>query len=206
METELTNTDAAGAVGERAALAGELEKYRREVEAVKRDALDLAEGLTDAQFNWRPAPARWSIGECLAHLNATGQVFLILIDREIKRGRERQLVGRGPFRHGLIGSWFVRSLEPPARLKVKAPKQVAPLPENLTSVVVPAFMSLQEQLLKRIGEADGIDLGRVRFPSPFFKLLRMSLGQAIAATIAHERRHLWQAREVKKDPNFPGGR
>ncbi|HEY0080883.1 MAG TPA: DinB family protein [Pyrinomonadaceae bacterium] len=185
-------------------LVEELEDYRTQVEAIRKEARELLEGLNDRQFNWRQAEGRWSIGECLAHLNLTGQVYLRTVDKGIKQARSEQLFSRGPYRHGLLGRWFLRATEPPVRrVKVKAPKVIAPLPEHLLAVVAPAFMSLQDAVLQRIREANGLDLGRARIKSPFLGLLRLSLGQSILAILAHERRHLWQARQVRNDPSFP---
>lgn len=202
-ETRAATTESANAT-DATPLVAELEEYRRQLEAVKEDVRDLLEGLTDAQFNWRSAPGRWSIGECIAHLNLTGQVYLQAIDGGIRRGRAEGLLSRGPYRHGWFGRFFISRTEPPVKsIKIKAPKIVAPVAEHLIAVVAPAFMSLQEQLHRRLREADGLDLGRIKIRSPFAKFLRFDLGHSIAHTIAHERRHLWQAREVKNDPNFP---
>ena len=46
----------------------ELEQYRRQFEQIADQAKELTSGLTEAQFNWRPAADRWSIEDCLAHL------------------------------------------------------------------------------------------------------------------------------------------
>ena len=181
----------------------ELREYQRQFEAITADAGELLARLTDAQFNWRPVPGRWSIAECLAHLNVTGQMYLPLIERSIREARERRAFGRGPFRHGLLGNLFVRAAEPPAKIKIKTPKLFAPLPEHLLIVVAPAFSSLHEQLFRLLREADGIDLARARLTSPVTRFLRLSLGQCFAFIAAHERRHLWQARQVRDDPAFP---
>lgn len=203
-EVETRTAVEAGGAERGAPLVAELEGYREQYEAIKLDARELVEGLTDAQFNWRTAPGQWSIAECLAHLNLTGQMFLPLIDRHIRRAREAGLLSAGPYRHPLGGRLFLRAVEPPVkRVKVKAPKTIAPPPEHLLHVVVPAFMSLQEQMLRRLREADGLDLGRVRMRSPFTKLIRYSLGQSLALVAAHERRHLWQARRVREHADFP---
>lgn len=187
-------------------LVAELEEYRRQVEAIRLDVRGLLEGLNDAEFNWRAAPGSWSIAECLAHLNLTGQLYLQTINRAVGQGRRENLLGRGPYKHGWLGRLLVHLTEPPVkRVKVKAPKMIAPPPEHLLAVAAPAFDSLQEAITQTLREADGVDLGRVRITSPFSKLLRISLGQTLAHLIAHERRHLWQARQVKNDPNFPNG-
>lgn len=184
-------------------LAGELEDYRRQFEAVRSDARSLVEGLTDAQFNWRQEPGRWSIAECLAHLNATGQMFLPAIDRQMKQARAAGMLSRGPYRHGLLGKLFLRTMEPPAKLKFKAPKLYTPMPEHLLAVIAPAFSSLQDQFVSRLREADGLDLGRVKVTSPANSFIKLTLGQTFAVLAAHERRHLWQARQVRQDANFP---
>ena len=40
-----------------------------EIDANMSHAESLAAGLSHQQFNWRPNPASWSIGQCLSHLN-----------------------------------------------------------------------------------------------------------------------------------------
>ncbi|HVF28828.1 MAG TPA: DinB family protein [Pyrinomonadaceae bacterium] len=185
-------------------LVAELQNYKEEFEANRRDAQDLVAGLDDKQFNWRPAAGRWSIAECLAHLNVAGQMYLPAIDRTIKRARATNpAFEAGPFRHGVFGKLFLRATEPPAKIKVKAPKLIAPLPEHLLAVVMPAFVSLHEQLDRRLRDANGLNLARHKVASPFSRVLSLSLGHAFALTAAHERRHLWQARQVKEEADFP---
>lgn len=188
-------------------LVAELQKYKEQFEANRRDAQDLVAGLDDKQFNWRPAAGRWSIAECLAHLNVAGQMYLTVFDRTIKEARAANpTFEAGPFRHGVFGKLFLRATEPPAKIKVKAPKLIAPLPEHLLAVVMPAYMSLHDQLIRRLYDANGLNLARVKVVSPFSRLFKFSLGHAFAITAAHERRHLWQARQVKNDAGFPHSR
>ncbi len=184
-------------------LVAELQSYKEQLEANQRDAQDLVAGLDDKQFNWRPAAGRWSIAECLAHINVAGQMYLPAIDRTIKGARAANpAFEAGPFRHGVFGKLFLRATEPPAKIKVKAPKLIAPLPEHLLAVVMPAYMSLHHQLERRLSDANGLNLARAKVVSPFSRLLKLSLGQAFALAAAHERRHLWQARQVKNESEF----
>ena len=185
------------------ALPAELEGYREQFEAVKRDASELVVGLSDAQFNWRPAAGAWSIAECLAHLNVTGQFFLPRIDRHIREARAAGMLSEGPFRYGLLSRVMVRGTEPPAKLKFKAPKIFQPMSEHLSAVIVPAFMTLQDQLVERLRAARGVDLRRVKVTSPVSRLVKISLGQVFPFVAAHERRHLCQARRVREDANLP---
>ena len=165
--------------------------------------LSLLDGLNDAQFNWRAGAGRWSIGECIAHLNVTGQMYLPNIDRQLKKARAEKLFGEGRFRHTLLGGLLVRAVGSPGKIRVKAPKVFIPLPEHLRAVVVPAFVSLHAQFARRINEANGLNLRRIKVVSPTNSFIKLTLGECFALLAAHERRHLWQARQVSNDPNFP---
>jgi hypothetical protein len=198
---EGTTTGGAAQVGE--PLAADLEDYRRQIEAVTLDARDLIAGLSEAQVNWRPAPAHWSIAECLDHLTVTNRELMERIEAATGDARSRGLTGRGPFRHGLIGNMIVRSMEPPAKMKFKAPKIFKPRPDLSLEAVAREFFATQDELLRLIHEANGINLARVKITSPVTRLVRLSLGQAFGLIATHERRHLWQARQVKGGREFP---
>ena len=180
----------------------ELEDYRRQFESARADARKLVEGLSDRQFNWKPEPKRWSIAECLEQLNS-GWMALPRLDRAIAAAAERGLRGDGPYRHPLLGRLYIRFTEPPPKIRVPAPTRFRPKPDQPVSAVVPRFFELQDEILQRITASHGLDLGRIRIRSPITKRFRMSLGQWFAFLAAHERRHIWQAWQVRKHPGFP---
>jgi hypothetical protein len=66
-------------------------------------------------------------------------------------------------------------------------------------------MALRGRLAQRLGDAKGLDFGRVKVRSPFVPLLRVDLESAFLVVAAHERRHLWQARRVTEEEGFPAG-
>lgn len=185
-------------------LISDLLDYRRQIEALNLDARDLLAGLNESQFNWRPTPGHWSIAECLDHLTVTNREMIESIKRTISDARSKGLTSRGPFRHGWIGNMFVRSLEPPVKMKFKAPKFFKPRPDQSLAEVTRDFFAVQDEVLRLVREANGINLARVKVTSPVTRLMRLSLGQVFGLIAGHNRRHLWQARRVKTDPAFPG--
>jgi hypothetical protein len=162
--------------------------------------------LTDEQFNWNAEPGRWSMAQCLDHLCVTGAQILPRMDQGIERARARQWFSSGPFRYGRLGNWFVRAnsaTERPPRRRFKAPQLYAPSAEPPLSEVVPVFLQLQEELISRLHDANGLDLARVKVSSPVSRLVRLSLGQWFTLVAGHQERHLWQAEQVRRHANFP---
>ena len=175
----------------------DLEDLIHQIDAVKVDGPLVCAGLTVSQFNWRPGPGRWSIAECLMHLNIGMNHVLPAFDRGIAEGHARGLMGTGPFRYGWFTRLVVRSMEPPLfRMKTVAPLAVPPSSHERDRVVAD-FLALRDQLADRVRQAAGLDLRRARVISPINRLIRLPLGGYFQFILAHDRRHLWQARQVR---------
>src|SRR5260370_2388903 len=183
-------------------LVEELRDYYEQLENIKESALELTAPLEDAQFNWRSSPKRWSISECLSHLNVANGLDVPQLSEEIERGRAGGLTASGPFRYGFLSRAFVRFTEPPVKFKSKAPKVYRPTSGQPKDKVVAEFISTHDRLLDLILKANGLDLARIRVPT-FMPRIKFSLGQRFALLAAHDRRHLRQAWDVRKHPNFP---
>jgi len=177
----------------------ELQHMLEQLEAIKADGRAVAAGLTDAQFNWHPGPGRWSIADCLQHLNVGVSKTLPAFDRAIAEGRSKGQLAPGPFHYGWFSRWMIGSMEPPPKWRMKTPR-ILRVPAGATyraTDVVPQFSSVRDQLAQLVRQADGLDLGKIRTISPVSSLLRLPLGAYFAFIIAHDRRHVWQARQVR---------
>lgn len=184
-------------------LVADLQNYHQQFQSIKIDAQDLLANLSEIQFKWRPGAKRWSIAECLDHLVVTGGNSLSNMHVAINEARSKASFSQGPFRYGVLEKWFVRQMEPPARIRFKAPKAYMPSAEGPNAEIVKDFYGLQEEFLQCIEEANGVELSRTKVNNPVSRWFRLSLGQELAFNAAHERRHLWQARLVKQEPDFP---
>ncbi len=175
-----------------------LAEIRSEVAAVDAEAKKLCQGLSEQQLAWRPHPGKWSIAENLMHLNVTTQTYLPFIQRALEQARERGLSGTGQFDLGTIGRWFVNYLEPPFRMKTKAPKAIRPILQGPASDALPQFLRCNDVFLKYVNDAEGVDLGSAVFVSPFASVFRMKLIAAFATVTAHDRRHLWTIAKIRE--------
>jgi hypothetical protein len=175
-----------------------LEGYRDQLTSIRQEVPGIVAGLTDEQGRWSPAGARWSIVQCFEHLNATARSFVPAMDQAIEDGRSRGLSGSGPFVYSWFERLFLQATEPPVRLRLPAPRALRPASGRLMADVVAEFMEWQNRLSDCLDRADGLDLAQARVRSSDFPLFAWSLGSLFAITLAHERRHLRQAREVRR--------
>ena len=183
-------------------MVAEIETYLDQLLSIKQDVPGIVAGLSDVQLNWRPAQDRWSIAECLEHLNVSADLFLGAIDRRLEQGRASGMLSPGPFAYGAFERWWVRNAEPPPRRRFRAPSKLRPPATQLNGDVVRRFLERQDAVGERLRRADGLDLRRIRVRT-VLPLFTMTLGQTFALVLAHERRHVWQARQVRNDPAFP---
>src|SRR5256885_5835923 len=92
---------------------------------------------------------------------------------------------------------MIRSFEPPPRRRFRNPRLLEPAHQPLApDAVLREFLSLRDALTRRVQQADGLDLERVIVVSPVSRFFRMPLGGYFAFLLAHDRRHLWQARQA----------
>ena len=115
----------------------------------------------------------------------------------------RGLVGTGPFRANWFGRWFAAQMEPPPKRRFKVPGAFRPPQERATVAAARgAYLETNEAIRTVVQAADGLDLGRIRMHSPLTRLMRFNLEAAFLAIAAHDRRHLWQAGQVREAPGF----
>jgi hypothetical protein len=174
-----------------------LERYAADFAAVRTDVASVVADLTEPELQWREREGRWSIVECLEHLNS-GWTILPKLDRKIALARENGIAGVGPFRRTWFGRFYVRAVEPPVRFRVPAPRRFRPRREPPSADVVPRLLALQDEFAARVRSADGLDVGAILLSSPITHRLKLTLGEWFAFLAAHERRHLWQAANVRR--------
>ena len=170
------------------------------LDAVDDDARKLIDGLTAEQGVWRPAPGSWSIAHCLDHLATANRVYLRAMEPVAAAALARGSRRRRPAVPGIIGGWFVRSLDAPVkpRFKMKAPTKIVPRESPSLADAATDFFSSQHQARVFLRQYAEIDLAGVHFPNPFVRGVRFSLATGLHVIAAHDRRHVWQARNVRK--------
>jgi hypothetical protein len=168
--------------------------------AAERDARAVADDLSETLGTWRAEPSSWSVAECLDHLAISNRVYLAAMEPPAAAAIANRLDRQGPAMPGLFGRWFARTLEPPVkpRFKMKAPRKIRPRQSPPLADAVAAFLASQADLQYFLKRYARIDLRGVRFPNPFITGIRFSLATGLHVIASHERRHLWQAWNVRR--------
>ena len=181
----------------------DLREIQAQLEANDHKAQALLRDLDEEQLNWRPDERSWSIAQCLDHLNVANRVYLAPMLQAIEEARRKGAVRKGPIRPGFFGRWFVASMEAPPKRKLPAPRKIVPAVRKGRAELIEDWRLAQAEVNAVLREAAGIDLNGTRFVNPFISLIRFSVGTGFQVIAAHERRHLWQAEQVRGRAAFP---
>src|SRR5688572_27116811 len=84
------------------------------------------------------------------------------------------------------------------RFKMKAPAKIVPRESPALADAAAQFFAIQNQVRVFLRNYADIDLAGVCFPNPFIRGVRFSLATGLHVIAAHDRRHVWQAWNVRK--------
>jgi hypothetical protein len=175
----------------------EREQGVAELEDSRKAFLDATSGLSEAQWNFKPAPDRWSIAECAEHIGVTETFILKLITEQALKGpaepEKRALV------QGKDNSLITMVVDRTA--KFKAPEAIQPTRRWTSSgEITKNVLESRARTIEFVSTTQE-DLRDHFMDHPVFKTL--DTYQWILLTSGHMRRHTAQILEVKADPNFP---
>jgi len=179
--------------------APSVEEYERQISEIKTYAQNLVKDMSTTDFNKQQKTGGWSVGECFEHMNILGRGYVANLQKAVAHGRKKGFKGSGKFKYGFFAKKFISSMEPPYKMKLKTTPEMQTKEKNLSKEkVVDEFLKIQDELVEILKSAQGLDFKKIKAPSMFFRLFKMNVGEWLASMASHERRHLWQAANVKK--------
>ena len=152
--------------------------------------------LTAEKLNWKPDPQVWSIAQNIDHLITINETYFPVIGA-IRTGDYRTpLIGKLGFIVRFFGKTVLRSVQPDRRRKIKTFPVWEPSSSLISGDILDRFGKHQEEL-KAMMERSGdlLEKGTV-ISSPANKYVVYTLEQAFDIIVAHEQRHLEQAKEL----------
>jgi hypothetical protein len=147
--------------------------------------------LSEVELQRRPEPGSWNPLECLEHLNRYGEFYLPEIRKRIEQSSFPPVAF---FKPGLLGNYFVKSMDPKVgKKKMKTFKDKDPIHSNLDKRCIHTFIRQQLEMLELLSSARKVDLNRTKTSISITKLLTLKLGDTFRFLIAHNSRHILQA-------------
>lgn len=182
---------------DRAALPKDVAAVLEALDACEKRAGDLLASVDDATLHWH-AVGGWSIAECIQHLDNANRAYLAPMRGAAASALAAPTSRRGPIAPGFFAHWFIKSQEPPVKTRMKAPGKIRPAPQVDRDTLWPSFQSSQADVRRLLKDLAHLDLNAVRFRNPFIHGLRFTLGAGFLILAAHQRRHLWQAENIRR--------
>lgn len=169
-----------------------LQRLDDQVEQHIADAVALFQNRDDEFLNRPSGSGGWSIAQCLDHLNSYGHYYLPRIRKELSTAPS---VEKEDFTGTWLGAYFTRMMDPETgKRKFKAFKGHIPPSELNSAAVVSEFIRQQEELLYLLRAGAAKDLDGIRIPVSILPLIRMKVGDVFQFLIAHDERHMQQAK------------
>lgn len=155
------------------------------------DAVKELKHLPASTLNWKENSEKWSILECLEHLNRYSAYYNNALRISISRAKTSS--DNFNVKSTWLGKKFIAMMHPDNTTKHKTFARMNPIHSSLTKEVIDTFLTNQDDLLDLIKAASKIDLNKTSIRVEFLRILRMNIGDALQFVIAHEQRHLKQA-------------
>jgi uncharacterized damage-inducible protein DinB len=173
-----------------------LKDLRSDVQRIK-EAANFFRDVDKTKMIYQPAEGKWSIVQVLEHLNAYGRYYIPAMEKAIT---EKKTGKQAWFTSGFWGNFFTNSMRPKnvyeITNKMKAAKSYS-FPNSLNvDTVLAEFNKQQDDLIRLLDMAQHVDLGAIRLPITISKIIKLKLGDVFRFLIAHEQRHMIQARNT----------
>lgn len=164
---------------------------------------EAAQFFTAADKNkmvYTPEKGRWSVVQILEHLNAYNRHYLPVIEKELSLITHDASAW---FTSGYWGEKFTKMMKPDnvyeVKNKMKTQKKMSFSNSLNVDTVLTEFLAGQDKLLQLLEMARGKDLAKIHIPISLTKLIKLRLGDTLRFLIAHEQRHMIQARNTVKE-------
>jgi hypothetical protein len=162
----------------------------------------LSDRLSDESWSRHPGAGRWSVSECVEHLNLTSKAYLPLLREAVADVRDRGGARRKHYRRDPLG-WFMSMMIGPRRGRgklrmppIKTTARFTPMAGRSRDEILSDVVRYQAELAGLIRSGDGLPLDQVKIVSPFGGRMKYSAYSALLIVARHQHRHIQQAEEA----------
>ena len=181
----------------------ELPQLINELGKVSNEARSNFGSLSTERLNWKPSAEQWSVAQCLEHLIVTNKDYFPVIEKIARGDYKPTLQERLPLLPTLFGSLILKAVQPQSQRKFKAGKAFQPSSSEISGDIVSRFEQHNKVVAAHLMSTERFDLRKIIITSPIGPFATYSLLDGYRIVVAHEQRHLEQAKRVTAREGFP---
>jgi hypothetical protein len=164
------------------------------LESTKKDVLDSTKDLSPGQWNFKAAPDRWSIAECMEHIAAAEDYIRSMVAEKV------MLAPAAPDRDVVAIDAAIIENVPARKTKVQAPDEIKPSNRfGSPQGSIDHFVESRAKTEAFVKDTPGLRDHAIDGPAGG----KWDAYEFILLTAAHSERHTNQIKEIKSDPNYP---
>jgi hypothetical protein len=153
--------------------------------------------LSEDQFNFKPSPDKWSIGQCILHLVKTNKSYFPIYERLSEGNYDPNFFEKMGWFSGFWEKFFVDGVDPKNVKKMKAPAAIQPAQSNIGKEIIVKFAEQNEKIASYYQSLQAKGIDKVIVSSPFAKFIVYNAACTFDIIALHEQRHLQQALQVR---------
>jgi hypothetical protein len=174
----------------------QIEKWIDSIDKMTKEAIEGFITLSVEKMHFKPNAETWSIAENIEHLITINRTYFPIFEK-LKHGSfQGAFISKFPYFSNLFGNLIYKSVSDGGKKKARTFPLWEPKVTKDDATVLERFQNHQEELKKWIIELEPFFEKKTIIHSPANKLIVYSLEKAIDIIVAHEQRHLDQAKNL----------
>jgi len=163
----------------------------------QREFIAAVEMLSDAQWNYKPAPDRWSVGELAEHILLSESLLFWAMEQALAAPQNPEWASRTAGK-----TEFLERVLTSRERRAQAPDQIRPQGQMTRAEIINRYQKARAQTLK-FTEQTALPLKAHTFDHPFPVFSTLNAHQWLIYIPLHNLRHNQQITEVKATAEFP---
>ena len=174
------------------------DRWSKDLDAITNSFKSEFAALTADEINWKPNAQQWSVAQCIHHLILVNESYFPILDQVRNKTYYTPRYGKFGFITKFFGKIVLDAVQPDRRKKMKTFSIWEPAISLVRGDIIVQFEKHQLELKHLITSSEDLLEKRTVISSPANRMIVYKLETAFDIMVAHEKRHLEQAREINQ--------
>lgn len=174
------------------------DRWSKDLDALTNSFKSEFASLTADEINWKPNAQQWSVAQCIHHLIVVNESYYPILDQVRNKTYYTPHYGKIGFITKFFGKIVLDAVNPDRRKKMKTFPIWEPAISLVRSDILDQFEKHQQELKHLITSSEDLIENGTVISSPANRMIVYKLETAFDIMVAHEKRHLEQAREINQ--------